>query len=118
MMVNPHRDGLNLTAKEFVSCQDLVKPGGLLLSRGAGAWAKPGDNQVETDPSWPDQMCKAIHLALKMMLSAKRHIARQMRKSLQANTLTDWWNSFCMPSKCLPRRDSQCQIVASGKYVP
>ena len=37
MLVNPVRDGLNLTAKEFVACQS-ENAGALLLSPHAGSW--------------------------------------------------------------------------------
>ncbi len=48
-MVTPLRDGMNLVAKEFVACQDLINPGVLILSPFAGAGGKyrPNSSQLK-----------------------------------------------------------------------
>lgn len=93
MLVNPVRDGLNLTAKEYVACRD-SEPGVLLLSPGAGAWHELGDGSLPADPLSHDESAESIHRALSMQ-SGEKHLRQAlMHKRLKDNTLNDWWQYF------------------------
>jgi trehalose 6-phosphate synthase len=93
MLVNPLKDGLNLTAKEFVACQT-GPPGVLALSPAAGVWSELGRHSVAVDPTNPDQIADAVHAALTMSRSDKSQRIHQMLKQLRRNTLSDWCNQF------------------------
>ena len=93
MLVSPVRDGLNLTAKEFVACQK-SRPGVLGLSKGAGAWKELGHGSVELDPHNPDAFAHAIAQSLAMSDSEKSSRSQVLKESLAANSISNWWTSF------------------------
>lgn len=96
MLVNPVRDGLNLTAKEYVACQG-TKPGLLALSQGAGAWQELGDDCVEVKPEDPAQMADAIYQALNMTPYEKALRMERLAHKVANNTLEKWWERFSKP---------------------
>lgn len=93
MLVNPLRDGLNLTAKEFVACSG-AHAGVLLLSSGAGVWHELSESVVEVRPFDHEQFHQAIKEALKLSQSDRANRLTNMRRSLKQNTLQNWWRSF------------------------
>lgn len=93
MIVNPIRDGLNLTAKEYIACQG-SRPGVLALSQGAGAWHEMGDHALEVDPLAPLQMADAIHQALTMPVQEKARRQEILLQRIKQNTLDKWWECF------------------------
>jgi len=93
MLVNPIRDGLNLTAKEFVLTQT-KNAAPLLLSRGAGSFEEMGRYSLEVKPDSPDQVAHAINRALAMGDAEKRYRHRKLVRAMESNTLQDWWMSF------------------------
>jgi len=93
MLVNPVRDGLNLTAKEFVACQS-DRPGALALSPHAGVFDELGRWSVKVDPNCPIQMSAAVHHALMMPEEERAAGVRQMNNSLRANPLNLWVDTF------------------------
>lgn len=95
MLVNPVRDGLNLTAKEFVG-SSASNPGVLLLSPGAGVFAELGGYCSPVDPSSPTQMACAIEGALNMSLPERQERIARMKDMLRAHTLEDWWTTFAV----------------------
>ncbi len=106
MLVSPVRDGLNLTAKEFVACQK-SHPGVLGLSRGAGAFKELGNGCVELDPHNPEAFAHAIAQCLSMSDREKAIRAHEMKESLAANSLTRWWQLF----------DQQCRWSKSKSIL-
>jgi len=95
MLVNPVRDGLNLTAKEFTACQNIHGAKGVLaLSRGAGAWHELGSASIEVDPQDPAQMADAIHNSLIMPIPEKEKRMEILSHKVRANTLESWWSGF------------------------
>jgi len=96
MLVNPIRDGLNLTAKEFVACQNGTNnsPGVLALSPGAGAWAELSDGCVAVDPRQPGQMAEAINSALSISKIERGMRMQLLTKAVKANSLDKWWQKF------------------------
>lgn len=93
MLVSPVRDGLNLTAKEFVACQK-SRPGVLGLSKGAGAFKELGHGCVELDPHNPEAFAQAIAQSLAMGVGEKSARSLALKESLAANSISNWWTSF------------------------
>lgn len=93
MLVNPVRDGLNLTAKEFVACQT-DKPGALALSPHCGAFDELGAWSVKVNPRSPLEMSASVHHALMMPESEKIACQRRMLNRLYANPLNVWVDTF------------------------
>jgi len=93
MLVNPVRDGLNLTAKEFVACRH-TNPGVLLLSPGAGAWHEIGQHALAADPTQHQATANAIVRALNMPKEEKFARTTMMRHKIERNPLSMWWKQF------------------------
>jgi trehalose 6-phosphate synthase len=93
LLVTPLRDGLNLTAKEFVACGD-KDPGALLLSPGAGVWHELGEHALSVKPLLSDQISSQLSLALSMSREERMERSRRMKECLERNTLEDWWHKF------------------------
>ena len=93
MLVNPVRDGLNLTAKEFIACQD-DDPGVLLLSPGAGAWHELGQHAIPVNPNNPLEMAESIHKALSLSSEKREQKAKAIKATLANNTLQHWCELF------------------------
>ena len=93
MLVNPVRDGLNLTAKEYVACQG-SRPGVLVLSEGAGAWQELGSHCVEVCPADATQMGDAIHRSLTMDSHERAWRMAILKELVRGNTLSNWWHTF------------------------
>jgi trehalose 6-phosphate synthase/phosphatase len=91
MMINPVRDGLNLTAKEFAACS---KKGAMLLSPEAGVWHELGSECLALDPDSREQMAHQIAASLKMSDEEKRSRLTVMKRKLRTNTLVKWWLDF------------------------
>lgn len=93
MLVNPIRDGLNLTAKEYVACQT-SNPGVLVLSPGAGVWDELGNYSIDVDPNDPKAIAEAINRALSLSPGEKSLRMNLLRAAVQKNSLVAWWFSF------------------------
>lgn len=98
MLVNPVRDGLNLTAKEFVACQ-AENPGVLLLSPGAGAWHELGKYALPADPLATHQTSASIHQALNMSQSERKMRNHSLKRSIDANPMSSWWRTVTLSSQ-------------------
>jgi trehalose 6-phosphate synthase/phosphatase len=93
MLINPVRDGLNLTAKEFAVCST---NGALILSRGAGVWHEIGENVVALQNLSANEMATQIEASLTMPQVEKQLRLKQMKKTISANSLRVWWQNFEM----------------------
>lgn len=93
MLVTSVRDGLNLTAKEFVACQG-DEPGVLALSRGAGVWSELGSFCLLAEPDRPEQIADTVHRALLMSPREKALRAERLRRQVRSNSAADWWHQF------------------------
>lgn len=102
MLVNPVRDGLNLTAKEFVACRH-TKPGVLLLSPGAGAWHELGQHALAADPRDYQETANSIVRALHMPADEVHARTMVMRHKIQRNPLSLWWKQFVHAASHAPR---------------
>ncbi|MBI5174001.1 MAG: trehalose-6-phosphate synthase [Candidatus Melainabacteria bacterium] len=93
MLVNPVRDGLNLTAKEFIACQS-QEPGTLLLSPGAGAWQELGDYALAVYPHEHAATIRAINRSLLMPLGERQLRTSRLKKVIADNQVSTWWSRF------------------------
>jgi trehalose 6-phosphate synthase/phosphatase len=92
MLVNPVRDGLNLTAKEFIACQD-NNPGVLMLSPGAGAWHELSEYALPANPLKPHETCESIAQALSMPTVERKMRNQLLKRTLIANPMQAWWRT-------------------------
>jgi len=93
MLVSPIRDGLNLTAKEFVACSN-KDDGLLLLSAGAGVWQEIGDMAITIDAHAP--IVAAQQIARSLSIAKPERIRRMagLKARIKANPLEVWWRNF------------------------
>lgn len=90
MLVSPLRDGLNLTAKEFIACtrrEDSI----LLLSPGAGVWQEVGDLAITVNAHTP--IIAAQQIARSLILPRKEKTRRMLglKRRVEENPLHFWW---------------------------
>ena len=113
MLVNPVKDGLNLTAKEYIACQG-SEPGVLALSPGAGAWHELGHYCLPVHPQQHEQMAQSIHKALSLGSSEKKLRMNLLSDKVQANNLSDWW--YSMTSKLERQTAKQSVRLIQNPY--
>lgn len=99
MLVNPVRDGLNLTAKEYVASLDSPhdqnhKSGLLMLSSGAGVYDEFGDQAVDVNPNSCKDAAEALNYSLKMPTINRNNRINLMKQRLKTNSLEKWWHDF------------------------
>lgn len=87
----PVRDGMNLTAKEFVASSN--KRGVLILSETAGAAEELRDALI-VNPEQPETLVKALEEALAMRKKELRFRLRRMKKQVAVNNVQNWAESF------------------------
>src|SRR4029077_20661474 len=92
-MTTPLRDGMNLSAKEFVAAQDPDNPGVLILSQFAGA-AKELDEALIVNPHETDAVAAALKRALEMRLEERRERHAPMLAHLLKNDVNRWSRSY------------------------
>ena len=92
MLVTPLRDGMNLVAKEFVTCRS-DQDGVLVLSEFAGAAAEMGE-ALQVNPYDIDAMAVAYHQALTMPEEERRVRMRALRQRVAAHDVHAWAQSF------------------------
>lgn len=93
MIVSPLRDGLNLTAKEYVACQT-SRAGVLALSEGAGVSTELGKHTVCVDPLDPQSFANSIYEGLSLEPTEQYRRMRLMTDKVLSNSLISWWHSF------------------------
>ncbi|MGA7121928.1 MAG: bifunctional alpha,alpha-trehalose-phosphate synthase (UDP-forming)/trehalose-phosphatase [Polyangiaceae bacterium] len=92
MLVTPLRDGMNLVAKEFVTCRT-DEDGVLVLSEFAGAAAEMGE-AVQVNPYDVESMAQAFADALTMPEEERRLRMRSLRQRIAARDVHQWAQSF------------------------
>jgi trehalose-6-phosphate synthase len=98
LLVNPLRDGLNLTAKEFVACQ-AEDPGVLLLSSGAGAWHELGPYALPANPQEVHKTVNSINEAMTMSHFERKARNQLLKMRVDANSLRTWWRCVTLASQ-------------------
>lgn len=89
--VAPKKDGMNLTAKEFVASNK--RRGVLILSETAGA-AEELTDAIIVNPSNQPELVWALNKALKMRKKELRSRLKRMKNYLSSNTVQTWSKSF------------------------
>jgi trehalose 6-phosphate synthase/phosphatase len=92
MLVTPLRDGMNLVAKEFVTCRT-DEDGVLVLSELAGAAAEMGE-ALQVNPYDIESMAHAFEEALTMPEEERRLRMRALRQRIAARDVHHWAQSF------------------------
>lgn len=94
-MISALRDGMNLTAHEYIYCQDGAdgsqkKHGPLILSEFTGSAVVFGDNHLTINPWDYSGQARAIHQALSMSTEEKQRRWSQLHKVVVNRTGTHW----------------------------
>lgn len=110
MLVNAVRDGLNLTAKEFVACQ-AQNAGVLALSKGAGAYNELGNYTVNVEPGNCKQIADAIHQSLTMDSHERTWRMAMLKDKVRSNSLSGWWYQFARLMQNAPETESEQLLV-------
>ncbi|MGH7272641.1 MAG: trehalose-6-phosphate synthase, partial [Polyangiaceae bacterium] len=92
MLVTPLRDGMNLVAKEFVTCRS-DEDGVLVLSEFAGAAVEMGE-ALQVNPYDIDAMACACSEALEMPEDERRLRMRSLRQRIASRDVHHWARSF------------------------
>lgn len=91
MLITAVRDGLNLTAKEYVACQNEGK-GVLLLSPQTGVWQEFEDGAVRINMHRASELPQRISEALSMPADERRRRLHLLNQRLSQRSLDDWWH--------------------------
>lgn len=92
-LVTPLRDGMNLVAHEFITCQDSEDPGVLVLSRFAGA-AELFPEALLVNPHHVDETAQALNTALKMPLDERIERWQALMSTVETHSVDAWASSF------------------------
>ena len=91
LLVNSIIDGMNLVAKEGALLNE--RNGVLILSEGAGAVSQLGEHAIIIGPTDVEGTADALHRALTMPLEERRRRAEGLRRSVEADDVTDWFEN-------------------------
>ncbi|MCJ7665295.1 MAG: trehalose-6-phosphate synthase [Actinobacteria bacterium] len=100
-LVTPLRDGMNLIAKEYVSCK-AEENGILILSEFAGAAEEMKKYSILVNPYDIEEVADSINKALNMHGNTKKMMISRLRKIVQKNDIYAWANNFINYSKDMP----------------
>jgi trehalose 6-phosphate synthase len=89
LLVNTIIDGMNLVAKE--GCLLNERNGVLILSEGAGAANQLGEHALMIAPADVEGTSEAIYRALTMPLSERRRRAEDLRRTVEADDVAQWF---------------------------
>ncbi|XP_066902989.1 uncharacterized protein [Halyomorpha halys] len=92
-LITPLRDGMNLVAKEFVSCQIKDPPGVLIISPFAGA-AEQMEEALIANPYEIDDIADTLIRALEMPNDEKTLRINYLRQREQSQDVHFWMKSF------------------------
>jgi trehalose 6-phosphate synthase len=91
LLVNSIIDGMNLVAKEGALLNE--RNGVLILSEGAGAVSQLGEHAIIIGPTDVEGTADALHRALTMPLEERRRRAEGLRRSVEADDVTKWFEN-------------------------
>jgi trehalose 6-phosphate synthase len=93
MCVTPLKDGMNLVAKEFVTCQAAASDdGALLLSDFAGAVLEFGDDAIRCNPFDVEGLSYLMEAALGLESADRRARLRRMAEAVRRADVFRWVN--------------------------
>jgi trehalose 6-phosphate synthase len=91
MCVTPLKDGMNLVAKEFVTCQAAVGgEGALLLSEFAGALLEFGDDAIRCNPFDVEGLSYLMEAAMGLEAADRRARLRRMAEAVRRADVYRW----------------------------
>ncbi|MDF3017076.1 MAG: trehalose-6-phosphate synthase, partial [Thermomicrobiales bacterium] len=90
-LVNSIIDGMNLVAKEGALLNE--RNGVLILSEGAGAVSQLGEHAIIIGPTDVEGTADALHRALTMPLEERRRRAEGLRRSVETDDVTKWFEN-------------------------
>ena len=91
LLVNSIIDGMNLVAKEGALLNE--RNGVLILSEGAGAVSQLGEHAIVIGPTDVEGTAEAIHRALTMPLEERRRRAEGLRRAVERDDVTKWFEN-------------------------
>lgn len=91
LLVNSSRDGLNLTAKEFIA-STMDRHNMLIISRGTGAWHELKNNVVTIPACRPKSIAKSILKSLQMPMTMRRVHLNRLKQTVLFNSSQRWWH--------------------------
>lgn len=92
-LITPLRDGMNLTAKEYVASQDPLDPGVLVLSKFAGA-AEELQDAILINPYCVEEIGDALATALSMPVSERQKRHRLLHATIAKRDTLVWAREF------------------------
>lgn len=88
-LITPLIDGMNLTAKEYIACQDPEDPGVVVLSEGAGA-AEQLKDVLLVNPHDIKSVAEALKKALVMSLEERKERYQKLLRNVKKEN-AQWW---------------------------
>jgi len=116
-MVTPLRDGMNLVAHEFITCQDKRDPGVLVLSRFAGA-AELFPEALLVNPHDIDETARALDEALNMPKMERIDRWQALNDTVATHTVEAWARSFMRQLAAAPTWPERRREAADLMPVP
>lgn len=92
-LATPLRDGMNLIAKEYVSCKTEGN-GVLILSKFAGAADEMGKYTLLVNPYDIEEVADSINAALNLHWNTKKKMMHELRKVVRENDVFKWASKF------------------------
>lgn len=102
MLVTPLRDGMNLVAKEYVTCRHDLG-GALVLSEFTGAWHELHQS-FACNPHDIEGLKQTILLAIKTPEKEKRRIMRALRRRVADHDVQRWAERYLAALDAAPER--------------
>lgn len=93
-LITPLRDGMNVTAFEYLGAQDESDPGVLVLSKYAGAATVLSDSAVLVDPRDPYDIANGIQKAKTMPLEDRQERLENAMSFFKRHTNQTWLQSI------------------------
>ncbi len=91
--VTPLMDGMNLVAKEYISCQDPADPGVLILSKFAGA-ADQLQDAVQVNPYDLGDLVQGLRTALEMPLDERQARQKKLMGVVRKSDSNAWGRGY------------------------
>jgi trehalose 6-phosphate synthase/phosphatase len=113
MLVTPLRDGMNLVAKEFVTCR-VDEDGVLVLSEFAGAAAEMGE-ALQVNPYDIDAMAQAFADGLTMPEEERRVRMRCLRQRIASRDVQSWAQGFLDALEAVRSERGANEVVLSTR---
>lgn len=92
-LITPHKDGMNLVAKEYCACS-LEENSVLILSQFAGAYDQLKRGALIVNPYDIEQTADAIRQATEMPAEERRTRMQRMRRLIRRENIYWWVDSF------------------------